>query len=222
MKKTIAIAILAVISLGQGLIAASKPSIVDVGMIEAKNIVDEFVNGSLLPSGATATIGDVSEENDLYKMSVVLPDGTNLSTYLTKDGQVFLPEGMNIEEVIKEIAENDLLNNQQSSMELKKEILTEGSGDQEVKSGDDITVHYTGMLEDGTKFDSSLDREEPLSFTIGIGKVIQGWDEGLIGMKVGEERKLTIPSGMAYGPNGQGSIPPNATLIFTIELISID
>ncbi|PIR07165.1 MAG: peptidylprolyl isomerase [Candidatus Komeilibacteria bacterium CG11_big_fil_rev_8_21_14_0_20_36_20] len=107
-------------------------------------------------------------------------------------------------------------------MELKTEILTAGTGNQTVKSGDSITVDYTGTLEDGTKFDSSIDTGKPFTFTIGQGTVIQGWDQGLIGMKIGEERKLTIPSDMAYGANGSGLIPPNATLIFTVKLISIN
>lgn len=100
-------------------------------------------------------------------------------------------------------------------------ITQEGSG-QEAKNGDSVTVHYTGTLENGTKFESSLDRNEPLTFTLGKGDVIQGWDEGVLGMKIGEKRRLTIPSDLAYGQSGQGAIPPNATLIFDIELLSIN
>lgn len=107
-------------------------------------------------------------------------------------------------------------------MQVQTEILTEGSGDQVVVAGDSITVDYTGTLEDGTQFDSSVGRE-PFTFIIGEGSVIPGWDQGLLGMKVGEERKLTIPSDLAYGPTGSGdTIPPNATLIFTVKLISIN
>lgn len=104
------------------------------------------------------------------------------------------------------------------------EIVTteEGTGTREVKSGDTIAVHYTGTLLDGTKFDSSLDRGEPFEFTIGQGQVIAGWDKGLLGMKVGEKRTLTIPSDMAYGSRGAGAlIPPNSPLKFDVELISI-
>ncbi len=105
--------------------------------------------------------------------------------------------------------------------ELKIETLVEGTGDREVKSGDEINVHYTGTLTNGIKFDSSLDRGEPFTFTIGVKQVIQGWEQGLLGMKVGEKRKLTIPSDLAYGERGAGaSIPPNATLIFEVELVS--
>lgn len=106
--------------------------------------------------------------------------------------------------------------------ELKIETTKEGTGDRVVKSGDTISVHYTGRLTDGTKFDSSVDRGTPFTFTIGAGQVIKGWDEGLLGMKVGEKRTLTIPADKGYGATGAGGvIPPNATLIFDTELVSI-
>ena len=105
--------------------------------------------------------------------------------------------------------------------EFKIETLEDGGGDQVVKSGDTITVHYTGTLVDGTKFDSSVDRGEPFTFTIGSGQVIQGWEQGFSGMKVGEKRRLTIPPEMGYGDRAVGSIPANSVLIFEVELISI-
>jgi FKBP-type peptidyl-prolyl cis-trans isomerase len=89
-------------------------------------------------------------------------------------------------------------------------------------SGNHVTVHYTGWLTNGTKFDSSVDRHDPFSFPIGSGKVIRGWDEGVAGMKVGGKRKLTIPSQLGYGARGAGGvIPPNATLVFDIELLEV-
>jgi FKBP-type peptidyl-prolyl cis-trans isomerase len=105
--------------------------------------------------------------------------------------------------------------------ELKTEIIKEGTGDV-ATSGDKVSVHYVGTLKDGTKFDSSRDRGIPFSFTLGAGEVIKGWDMGVLGMKVGEIRKLTIPYSLGYGESGTGPIPPKATLIFEVELLSIN
>ena len=107
-------------------------------------------------------------------------------------------------------------------MELKTEVLKEGEGE-EIINGKTAVVHYTGWLEDGMKFDSSVDRGMPFEFDLGAGMVIPGWDQGVLGMKVGEKRKLTIPSDLAYGEQGSpGAIPPNATLIFEVELLEIN
>lgn len=114
------------------------------------------------------------------------------------------------------------MTNQEHSEDLEIETLTEGQGE-EVKSGDTVSVHYKGTLDDGTVFDSSYDRGVPAEFAIGVGQVIQGWDQGIPGMKVGERRKLVIPSELGYGETGTpgGPIPPNARLTFEVELIEI-
>lgn len=105
--------------------------------------------------------------------------------------------------------------------ELQIEILTEGDGDTAV-SGMRVTVHYEGRLTDGTVFDSSYSRGQPFGFTLGAGQVIRGWEEGVAGMKIGEKRRLTIPSELGYGERGAGAtIPPNATLVFEVELIAL-
>lgn len=104
---------------------------------------------------------------------------------------------------------------------LKYEDSIEGDG-AVAAAGQGVSVHYTGWLENGSKFDSSKDRNEPFQFNLGQGQVIRGWDEGVQGMKVGGTRKLTIPSDLGYGSNGAGGvIPPNATLIFEVELLDI-
>lgn len=105
---------------------------------------------------------------------------------------------------------------------LQYEVLKEGSGDV-AKAGQLVSVHYTGTLTDGSKFDSSVDRGTPFQFPLGAGRVIKGWDEGVAGMKIGEKRKLTIPAELGYGARGTpgGPIPPNATLLFDVELISV-
>jgi peptidylprolyl isomerase len=100
-------------------------------------------------------------------------------------------------------------------------ITKEGEG-VSVKTGDNIDVHYIGKLEDGNVFDSSRERKKPYNFTIGEGEVIKGWEKGVIGMKVGEIRVLTISPELGYGFRSQGPIPPNSTLIFEIELMSIN
>ncbi len=90
-----------------------------------------------------------------------------------------------------------------------------------VKAGDEVEVHYTGTLTDGTKFDSSRDRNETFKFVLGAGQVIKGWDEGVAGMKVGEKKKLTVPPNLGYGAREMGKIPANSTLLFDIEVIGV-
>lgn len=128
-------------------------------------------------------------------------------------GLLFLPKGSDEggEDVVQE-----------KITDLQIEDLVVGEGE-EAKEGDRVTVNYLGTLTDGTKFDSSYDRNEPFSFTLGAGEVIKGWDLGVSGMKIGGKRKLTIPSDLAYGESGAGStIPPNAALIFEVELLKVE
>ena len=225
MKKTLIIFALAILSLALLLaLILSQNSGKSIGTEEAKNLTESFINDNLLPPDMGVTINQVSEEKGLYKLSLSLADGNQVESYLTKDGEIFFPEGINIKEFEQMLLDDNSStnNNQMPTESLQIEVLQEGSGEQMTEFGDSITVHYTGTLTDGSKFDSSLDRDQPFTFSLGQNEVIAGWDQGLTNMKVGEKRKLTIPYDLAYGPEGYGSIPPYATLIFEIELISIN
>ncbi len=128
-------------------------------------------------------------------------------------------EGADIDAPSEENVEEQVVVEPETTLQV--EIIQEGTGDRQVEQNDVISVHYVGTLTDGSKFDSSIDRGEPFTFTVGIGQVIKGWDQGTQGMKVGEKRKLTIPANLAYGEQGSGAvIPPNSTLIFEVELVS--
>ena len=106
-----------------------------------------------------------------------------------------------------------------SGLEIEDQIIGDG---EEAVAGQTVEVHYTGWLTDGTKFDSSHDRDQTFSFKLGGGQVIAGWDQGVAGMKIGGARKLTIPADLGYGERGAGGvIPPNATLVFKVELIGL-
>merc|ERR1719198_968847 len=111
----------------------------------------------------------------------------------------------------------------EASPHVHLKVLHKGDGETFPATGDRLTVHYVGTLEDGTQFDSSRDRDEPFQFTVGVGEVIKGWDVGMKKMSVGERAVLHVPSDMAYGEDGAGGvIPPDADLDFDVELIKVD
>ncbi|MDO5561572.1 MAG: FKBP-type peptidyl-prolyl cis-trans isomerase [bacterium] len=133
----------------------------------------------------------------------------------------FWPQKQTLDEKKKiQSTQNTIVEEATMASELKIEDTLVGTG-AEVQSGDTIRIHYHGTLEDGTIFDSSVDRGEPFEAQIGVGMLIQGWDQGIPGMKVGGKRRLTIPPELGYGNRAIGNIPANSTLIFDVELLDI-
>lgn len=153
---------------------------------------------------------DISKEN---LSNNILPSPTSSS--------LSIPSG-DLEIDLNNESGKEVQNMNESVTELKIEDIKVGSGEEAV-TGKRVSVNYLGTLTDGTKFDSSYDRGTPFSFNLGAGEVIKGWDQGVVGMKIGGKRKLTIPSSLAYGDQGiPGEIPGGATLIFEVELLKVE
>lgn len=151
--------------------------------------------------------------------------GCDKTAPLKNDAAAETPKAIKTSAVVGQVQGDSMNSREKSASGLEWEILQEGSG-VSPQTGNTVKVHYTGWLNNdgqpGQKFDSSVDRGQKFSFRIGIGMVIAGWDEGVMGMKVGEKRRLYIPSGLAYGPYGAGNvIPPHASLIFDVELFDV-
>jgi peptidylprolyl isomerase len=150
---------------------------------------------------------------------LTVPSTTNQAASVAQSSVIVVGDG----EDVNSERTAALINAADTKGNIKKLVIDDikiGSGE-EVKDGDTVAVHYIGTLQNGEEFDSSRKRGEPFVFTVGEGKVIKGWEQGLVGMKIGGQRILVIPPELAYGKDGIGPIPGNATLVFSIELMEI-
>ena len=181
-------------------------------VISDQNVVDAIRKGDKLTKVEIIRVGDMAES---FKADQEAFD-TLLRELREKAGKAEHEKNKDMDALINEKWPDA----KETSSGLKYVVIKEGSDDKKPKRGALVSAHYTGKLLDGTKFDSSYDRNKPLQFPVGLGRVIKGWDEAFLDMKKGEQRVLIIPSNLAYGSRGAGSaIPPDATLVFEVELV---
>ncbi len=177
-------------------------------VIEGQTVVDTIAQGDKIESLEILRIGEVAE-----KFNAVEAFRTFEGSRAKREAAAKL--------AAKEAMDKISAGYDETPSGLRYKILQEGSG-KKATSGAQVSVHYKGQLADGTVFDSSYQRKEPIDFQVGVGQVIAGWDEGLLLLKVGDKARLVIPSNLAYGSRGAGGvIPPDATLIFDVELMSV-
>lgn len=180
-------------------------------VIEGQDVVNKIEGGDKINNISIIRVGD--------KASSFKTDQAAFDELLSSmEGRAQEKEKAATEEAKKMIAEK-WPNAITTPSGLQYVVVEEGNGDTTPQKGVNVTAHYTGKLLDGTKFDSSYDRGQPITFPVGAGRVIKGWDEAFLSMKKGEKRVLIIPSDLGYGPSGRGPIPPNATMIFDVELV---
>ncbi|MFK8265611.1 peptidylprolyl isomerase [Capnocytophaga cynodegmi] len=177
-------------------------------VIEGQNIVDSIVQGDKIEEISIVRVGEEAENWDAVKA---------FETFNVEKEKRITEERKKIEQALA--SETEGFEKTESGLFYK--ITNQGNG-KKAKAGDEVAVHYTGMLLDKTVFDSSYRRNQPLTFTVGVGRVIEGWDEGILLLREGDKARFVIPPDLAYGSQGAGGIiPPNAPLIFDVELVKI-
>jgi peptidylprolyl isomerase len=180
-------------------------------VVQGQDVVNAIKGGDALKSVSIIRIGDKAEQfqSDQAAFDALLD---------SKDKRAREKE-LAAQEDIKKQIEQRWPNAVTTASGLQYVVVEEGTGDASPQKGAKVKAHYTGKLLDGTKFDSSYDRGQPIEFPVGAGRVIKGWDEAFLAMRKGEKRTLIIPSHLGYGPAGRGPIPPNATMVFDVELV---
>ncbi|MFJ1473093.1 peptidylprolyl isomerase [Capnocytophaga cynodegmi] len=177
-------------------------------VVEGQNIVDSIVQGDKIEEINIVRVGEEAENWDAVKA---------FETFNAEKEKRIAEERKKIEQVLA----SETAGFEKTESGLFYKITNQGSG-KKPKAGDEVAVHYTGMLLDKTVFDSSYRRNQPLTFTVGVGRVIEGWDEGILLLREGDKARFVIPPDLAYGSQGAGGIiPPNAPLIFDVELVKI-
>ena len=180
-------------------------------VVSGQDVVNAIRQGDTITTIAIIRVGDKAESFQT--------DQKAFDTLLSEVGKNKAAKAQMNREKEMAIIKEKWPNIEKTDSGLMYQVVTAGSGDEKPKPGDTVSAHYTGMFMDGRKFDSSVDRGEPIQFPVGTGRVIKGWDEALLDMKKGEKRILVIPPQLAYGPSGRGPIPPNSTLVFEVELL---
>lgn len=180
-------------------------------VVEGQDVVNSIEGGDTLNSLTVIRVGEAAEN---FKSDQAAFDG--LLNSIDERAQ---EKARAAEEQAQKRIEENWPNATTTPSGLRYVVTEEGSGEKTPSKGATVKAHYTGKLLDGTKFDSSYDRGQPIEFPVGSGRVIKGWDEAFLSMKKGEKRVLIIPPELGYGPAGRGPIPPNATMVFDVELV---
>ncbi len=184
-----------------------------------KRIVLIVISATLIGIAGWLLTGRMRQPDDASRATIGIPDIAVQETPTPTTGALAMQDYKKIMNIPETKESSDAMRTTPSGLQIQEVKIGDG---EEAVGGRGVAVHYTGRFQDGKVFDSSVERGKPFEFILGKGMVIKGWDEGVLGMKVGGKRKLIIPSALAYGEQGAGGvIPPNATLEFDVELLAV-